>query len=280
VSAAFTDSEHRFAAYLNAHGYDWQYEPDYQAELELEQPLQQHPDFLVSRGATRVVCEVRQFDLGSVDRKLAGMKSGVLSEKDVYGRARLALIEKARQLESLADSGLPLVIVLSNPLGAFVPMDFQHMTSVLFGNPKWTIPIDTQTGGAAGPGQFIVEDYGAFISLFKDEQGERFIWRHPHVSAVATLHHRTHEQDFIDQVMARYPADENSFDAAARAAFAALQEVNSAREKGLVPDGEYQWLEVYELDGASSTPLPRNFFAGPRDTRHGFLSDDGYGEIK
>jgi hypothetical protein len=280
MSAALTDSERRFAAYLHAQGYDWQYEPDYQAALDLDHPLEQHPDFLVSRGATRVVCEVRQFDLGAVDSKLAGMKSGVLSEKDVYGRARLALIEKARQLESLADSGLPLIIVLSNPLGAFVPMDFQHMTSVLFGNPKWTIPIDTETGRAAGPGQFIVEDYGAFLSLFKDEQGERFIWRHPHVSAVATLHHRTHEQDFIDQVMARHPVDDSGFDAAARAAFAALQEVNSAREKGLVPDGEYQWLEVYELNGARSTPLPRNFFAGPRDTRHGFLSDDGYGEIK
>jgi hypothetical protein len=97
------------------------------------------------------------------------------------------------------------------------------------------------------------------------------------VSAVATLHHRTHEQDFIDEVMARHPADGSGFDATARA-FAALQEVNSARQKGLVPGGEYQWLEVYELDGARSTPLPRNFFAGPRDTRHGFLSVSARGE--
>ena len=69
------------------------------------------------------------------------MKSGVLSDKDVYGRARFALVEKARQLEPLAVCSLPLVIVLSNPDAVFVPLDSAHMTSVLFGNPKWTIPI-------------------------------------------------------------------------------------------------------------------------------------------
>lgn len=271
------ESEQRFVDYLESHGYEWEYEPEYQETLGLAEPLDRRPDFLVSRGNQRVVCEVRQFDPGDVDKKLSGMRGGVLSEKDVYGRARFALVEKARQLEGLAGCGVPLVIVLSNPLAVFVPLDAQHMTSVMFGNPKWSIPIDTASGGPAGPGSFIVEDYGAFISLLKDVQGERFVRRHPHVSAVATLHCRTNEQDFIDEVMARHPSEDNSLDAATKAAFAGLREVDEARGDGLVPQGEYQWLEVYELDGERADPLPRGLFDGPRDMRHGFLSDGAYG---
>jgi hypothetical protein len=279
VSRPLNESEQRFVAYLDSHCYSWQYEPDYQAALGLEHPLEQHPDFLVSRGDGRIVCEVRQFDAGAVDEKLAAMRTGVLSEKDVYGRARFALVEKAQQLESLAGSGVPLVIVLSNPLGFFVPLDFQHMTSVLFGNPKWTIPIDTQSGGPAAPGRFIVEDYGAFVSLLKDENGERIVMRHPHITAVATLHHRTNEQDSIDDLMGRHPSEDSSFDAAARAAIAAMEDVDEARRRGLVPEGEYQWLDVYELAGETASPLPGGFLAGPRDKRYGFLADDTYGEL-
>jgi hypothetical protein len=209
-----------------------------------------------------------------------GLEQRLDAHPDVYGRARFALVEKARQLDPLAAVGLPLVIVLSNPLGAFVPLDSQHMISVLFGNPKWTVPIDVARGGPTGASSFIVEDYGAFASLARDEHGQRFVRRHPHISAVATLHHRTHEQDFIDEVMERHRAEDRSFDAAARAAFAALEEVNDARRDGRVPEGEYQWLEVYDLEDEMGTPLPRDFFAGPHDTRHGFLSDSSYGELE
>lgn len=274
-----TKSEQRFIDYLESEGYTWEHEPDYQEALGLVDPLDQRPDFLISRGGQRAICEVRQFDLGDVDKKLADMKTGVLSEKDVYGRARFALVEKAEQLEPLAGCGVPLVIVLSNPLGVFVPLDTQHMISVIFGNPKWSIPIEVKGGGPAGPGSFIVRDYGAFFSLLRDERGERFVRRHPHVSAVVTLHYRTNEQDFIDQVMARHPSADDTFDAAATAAVAALQEINQARASGLIPEGKYQWLEVYELDGDAATPLPRSVLTGPRDRRHGYVADDRYGEL-
>jgi hypothetical protein len=280
VSRSLTESEQRFVDYLESHAYYWRHEPDYQQELGMALPPETRPDFLVSKDDGPLVCELRQFDLGSVDEKIASMKTGVLSDKDIYGRERSALVEKARQLEPFAGSGVPLVIVLSNPTARFVPLDDEHMISVIFGNPKWSIPIDTRSGGPAGTGRFLLEDYGAFVSLVRDERGERFVWRHPHVSAVATLHQRTNEQDFIDEVMARHRAEDNSFDAAARAAIAALQEVDEARQVGDIPPGEYQWLEVYELAGEDAVPLPAGDLAGPRDRRYGFLTDGTYGALE
>jgi hypothetical protein len=274
--SAFTESEQRFVDYLESRGYEWLYEPDYQEVLGLPTRLDVRPDFLVSRGDRRVICEVRQFEKGAIDRELEGAGFRSLSDKDVYGRARLALVEKAEQLKPLADCGLPLVIVLSNPVGAFVSLDSDDMVSVIFGNPKWTFPIDSKSGAQAGPTSLIAEDFGAFVSRQSHEGGERFVWRHPHISAVATLHERTNERDFIDQMIASHPRRDDSREAAALAAIAAVEEVNEAREAGRIPDGAYQWLDIFELD-KGRYPLPRDFFAGPRDARYGFRSEEMYG---
>jgi hypothetical protein len=264
---------------LDSHGYEWLYEPDYQEVLRLPTRLDVRPDFLVSQGDRRAICEVRQFEKGAIDQELEGARFRSLSDKDVFGRARLALVEKAEQLKPLAGCGLPLVIVLSNPAGAFVSLDSDDMVSVLFGNPKWTFPIDSQSGAQAGPASFIAEDFGAFVSRQSGKGGERFVWRHPHISAVVTLHERANERDFIDQMIASHPRRDDSREAAALAVIAAVEEVNEARVAGEVPDGAYQWLDIYELDTEGRNPLPRDFFAGPRGARYGFTSEDTYGPL-
>jgi hypothetical protein len=45
-----------------------------------------------------------------------------------------------------------------------------------------------------------------------------------------------------------------------------LAAAREARERGEIPDGSYQWVEVYELDGDTAVALPRHLFRGPRDT--------------
>ena len=174
---------------------------------------------------------------------------------------------------------MPLVIVLGNPLGAFVPLDSQHMIAVMFGNPKWSTPIDTAAGTPAGEGEFIVEDYGAFASLVSDKQGRRFVRRHPHITAVAVLNERTNAQDFIEKIIERHRAADTSLEAAAEAAAAALDEVNRARAARRVPDGAYQWLDLYDLGSDEATPLPDGFFAGSRDVRYGFLEGNTFGRL-
>lgn len=62
--------------------------------------------------------------------------------------------------------GLPLVIVLANPLQADVMLDDHHVLAAMWGNPAFVIPIDTTTGAQAeGRESFLrLEDYGVFAS--------------------------------------------------------------------------------------------------------------------
>jgi len=274
-----TQSEQRFGEYLDAEGYSWEHEPDYQSVLGLDERPETCPDFLISRDELRVICEVQEFEAGDLDRRLETMRFGTLSDKEVYGRQRRAMVDKARQLEPFAESGNPLVIVLANPRQVHVALDEHHVVAAMFGNPKFSIPVDTTGDGVPpGPATYLVEDYGAFISLERDGGEERFVARHPHISAVAIVHERTYEQDFAEEVMARHPSEEpGSTLAAAEAATAGLEELNELRGAGQVPEGHYQWVDVYELDGAN--PLPRNIFNGSRDLRFGFRSEGAYGPL-
>jgi hypothetical protein len=273
-------AERRFVAYLRNNGYAWQYEPDYAVELGVEVAADTRPDFLVSLDERRCVCEVRQFETTQIrDRleKLGGY--GVLSEKQVYGPLRYALVEKAEQLAPLAGTGVPLVIVLSNPLQADVQLDFHHVTAAMFGNPKWRMALDLKRGEAVGPSSTVLEDYGAFRSVIETKAGREVVNRSPHVSAVATLHQREYAQDFREQMMAKQPARDRSSEAAVKAAFAAMEEIRAAEEAGQIPEGKYHWLHVYELDGEEASPLPREWFAGRRDSRYGFQGDGRYAEV-
>ena len=91
----------------------------------------------------------------------------------------------------------------------YVGLDDHHVIAAMFGNPKVSIPVDTTGKGVPpGPATYpsLAEDYGAFASVLQhDEEGERFVARHLHVSAVVIVHERTNEQDFVEEVMARHP---------------------------------------------------------------------------
>jgi hypothetical protein len=83
------EAEQRFADYLDAHGYDWAFEPDYQAQLGLSEPLRTEPDFLVRRNDLCAVSEVRQFESSHIRDAVA--KAGghsSLGPKVVYGALR------------------------------------------------------------------------------------------------------------------------------------------------------------------------------------------------
>ena len=181
--AALTESEQRFVEYLDAEGYAWEHEPDYQSLLGLTEEPATRPDFFITRDGLKAICEVQEFAEDELDRSLARTTgSRTLSDKDVYGRQRSAMVDKARQLEPFAECGIPLVIVLANPRHVFVGLDDHHVIAAMFGNPKFSVPVDT-TGQGVPPGRatYLAEDYGAFASLERDEHGERFVARHAHV---------------------------------------------------------------------------------------------------
>lgn len=268
------EAEQRFAAYLDAHGYAWEFEPPWAEELGT--PVATQPDFLVRAEGLRLACEVRQFTTTRITDELrARGGSGTLDSKLVFGPLRSALVEKALQLRPLANLGMPLVIVVGNPLGADVMLDEMHVRGAMFGNPMWSIPIDRATGGPAGPAHFGNRDYGAFCSLVDGE----FVNLHPHVSAVAVAHERLNSRDWRDEILAKHRAPDRSLDAAYDAAFQAIDEINLRIAAGEEPVGAYQWLEVFELDGEEAVPVPRSVFAGERDVRYGFLDAETYSRL-
>lgn len=144
------EAERRFAAYLDSHGYQWSHEPDYQAEFSLAAPLATKPDFLVTREGSRAVAEVRQFESTRI-RDRAGKPGGHSSSSTVarYGVLRSGIWEKAKQLRPFAGLGVPLVVVLANPLGADVWLDEHYVQAAMWGNPAFGFSIDTATGGLA-----------------------------------------------------------------------------------------------------------------------------------
>jgi hypothetical protein len=275
-------AELRFAAYLDDHAYTWKHEPDYQAELGLPARLETKPDFLLERSGSRAVAEVRQFESSVLQNQLSGMgHGGVVGPEKVFGQQRSAMFEKAQQLRPLTGAGVPLLIVLSDPLGKLVPLDDWHVQVAMWGNAAVSIPIDTTTGGPAeGHEPYLqLENYGAFASPVK--QGDEIVgWenKHPHITAVVVVHERLRSADWREEILARYRAPDRSMDAAIDTYLEAQREIDAAIAAGEEPEGAYRWVSVYEVNGEYAVPLPAGWFDGPRDERYGF-SEGGYGRL-
>jgi hypothetical protein len=265
-----------FEAYLDAHnGYSYQYEPDLRSRLGLTCDPPKLFDYLIEHGSLQVVCEVRAFESHRIrNRLLASGGYAALSEKEVFGTQRAGLVEKACELACLDGVGVPLVIVLSQGRSD-AQLDELHVTSAMFGNARFIIPIHSDRGGAAGEGHILLDGYGAFRQCVRGE----IVNPHPHVSAVVTLHQRTYEQDWLEAEAQGHRLEENGLEGIEDYLRRYLRTVQEAREGGEIPEGSYQWVEVYELDGESATPLPREIFNGPRDRRYGFISGSSYGEV-
>ena len=239
-------SEQRFDAYLRENGYVSEFEPDWRVRLDLPRAPTTCPDFLVSRGASRAVCEVRGFETEGIRKHLAGwIGVATLSERQRFGPLRWALAEKAKQLIPFAGSGLPLVIVLSNPLGAGVMLDDVSVCAAM---------------------RIALSPPGAPNS-------------HPHVSGVVVVHERRHADDWIDGALATAtPPATRTIAGAVDRIFDALPLIAARRAAGEEPPGSYRWLDVYEVRG-STTPLPTDWFDGERDRRYGVSPDGSYARL-
>jgi hypothetical protein len=225
---------------------------------------------------------VRQFETVRIrDRLLKSGGHASLSPRDAYGSLRFGIVEKAEQLRPLAAAGVPLLIVLANPLGADVMLDAHHMLAAMWGNPGYVVSIDASNGRPADGGQahWRLEEYGAFASsVMKDDKVVGTQMRHPHITAVIVVHERLNSADWREEMMRRHPADDNSFEAATDAALKSARHIDAAVRRGEEPDGAYRWTTVYEVNGAEAVPLPADWFNSPRDERYGYTAG-GYGRI-
>src|ERR1700727_2259212 len=184
------ESEERVRSYLETHGYIAEHDLDWRERFP-EVETTKNPDFLVSRaGEVLAICEVKQWESSRVDKRLAVHRSGSFSSEEMHKSAADAVQDASReQLRPFADVGLPLVVVVANPLHCFVPLGREDIARSLFyfRTSKQTL--------AGSDGLVRPIDVGALAEA--DENGVIFN-PHPHLSAVVVLHERTREQDFFD----------------------------------------------------------------------------------
>lgn len=268
----WTVGEEVVATYFAEHGVVFQFEPPWSEVFGIE--VVDNPDFLVDPGGVRAVAEVKQFETTRIRDRLAGGRVAILGEADVFGSIRRQITQPAReQLKAFAGLGVPLVVVLTNPLGADVQLDFFHVAHAILGNPTYTVPIGPE--GAVGEGRMIAENYGAFVSTGPEGAPTKLVNHHPHVSAVVVIHERELAADWRQGVFAQEP--KLSPDAGRDARIARANRLIEALERaGDPPEGAYRWASVYDLSGNPTppgfrgAPLPRSLFDGPRDEWFGF----------
>jgi hypothetical protein len=235
-----------FEAYLEEHGYP---APAYEPDLGISK----RPDYVVECPDGEVICEVEEFD--PIKMTSGGLSPvGQNSLKAALAPVRNKIRAAAAQVKELADSGRPLVAVLANPGGAWVPLGEKEMVWAMYGDPAFVFSVDREAGEALGGGEFVATRNG---KLRND---------HPYLSAVAVISVREHAVDFYEVLAASMEGA--SADEKTEAIFAAKRE-------GEVPEGSYHRITVYETISSSAAPLPQSIFSGAHDRRFRFDADTG-----
>jgi hypothetical protein len=109
-------SELIFETYLQAHHYSWQYEPDL--------GVPGRPDYMISRGGSAAICEVKEFETDAI-RELGAEAGGpvIVPPRLLYRTIRRQVRAAASKMRPLASRGIPIVVVLANPQHASVTLD-------------------------------------------------------------------------------------------------------------------------------------------------------------
>jgi len=157
-----------FEAYLRDRGIDV---PDHEPDLGAVKK----PDYLLKCAGASCICEVKEFAPSTDSLPTDGQAGGSWSMQTVLKPIRSQIREAARQLKPYADSGLPLVIVLTNPHRAPVIHGSQEIIWAMYGDPVVRVPAGSGTSSATDGAIFTVDRNGKL-------RGD-----HAYVSAVAVV---------------------------------------------------------------------------------------------
>jgi len=190
-----TAADKRFEAYLSEHRTLFDYEPDWAEEFGIE--VEDNPDYLLDSDGARAICEVKQFESTRIKDRLLRMPGEAvrISPREEFGPIRSKVTQTAKeQLSPFQGLGVPLVVVLADPLNADVQLDDYSVAHALLGNPKVTFTVGPE-GPTDAPATEKAEDYGALISIQEDGTITN---HHPFVSAVVVVHQWPQRRDVTD----------------------------------------------------------------------------------
>jgi hypothetical protein len=144
-------AEEIFRAYLAEHGVRFRFEPPWPDLFGVETTA--NPDFLVDPEGVRAICEVKHSERTKVwDQLLAAPETAMpVAPEDDWGPVRSKMRQAAhRKLRHFHGLGVPLVIVLANPVVSDVTLDFDTVAPAILGNDQQTVLVGPD--GAARPG--------------------------------------------------------------------------------------------------------------------------------
>jgi hypothetical protein len=238
-----------FDRYLHERGY---------ASIITGDPDRKNPDRLITAPDGRqAVCEVKSFaTLGLL--KKAHFREGeegirvsqvmTRSQKEALQPIRDKIKEAAGQLKRYKDEGLPLMVVLANPMGC--PIPFEDVIAAMYGDIDAVFEI-TEPGSDAEGASWL--QAGCNGKLTND---------HQYVSAVAILRERLRSSTWAE---AWFEENRPRFDRAQDLTVAYLEAAKGSN----VPQGSDVLLSIIETVNAEAAPLPRDLFDGPLDLRYG-----------
>ena len=203
------------------------------------------------------ILELKSFTTKRLTETLNPGGFSAVSDKVVYGSVRSAISEAARQLKPLKDRGEPLVVVLANPLGAEVRLEEpDDVISAMYGNPAVQFSLDPTGTELEGQGQAICNRDGALTS------------KHRYISAVVTLHRRTHRKDYENEWAKRNRHRWQGKADRVEAARIVVEAHEEAFAEFEAIEGDYLFARVFSTISAATgeaAAVPRNLFHGPRD---------------
>jgi hypothetical protein len=172
-------AERLFEQYLDAHGYRWEHEPAFGTATA--------PDYWIERLGVEVVCEVKQFETDAI-REMGRAAGGavVIPPKLLYRTIRGGIAKAAKQLKPLADRGLPLVVVLSNPCRASLLLSPPTLFHAMYGDDRWAAPDEIAP---------TIEQWPIPTAAGRD--GE-MTSKHSYISAVLALGRRRDPEELFD----------------------------------------------------------------------------------
>lgn len=234
--------EELFERYLRDHGYEGAgaQHPELGAGPK-------RPDYRISRGGHEAVCEHKQFETMFKWAKLRASLTGsaAWTADESLGPVRNAIKTAAGQLKALRTQGRPLIVVLSNPLGADVDLDPESVLHAMYGDPVHPISL-----GADGPiaGPATVGRNGQLTNS------------HQYISAVACLRFSTRADDW-------WMTQDANAQFRRRVRLAARKPYEEPAE---APKGDYVAVDLIDTRSAllgGAVRVPGNFFDGPDDQR-------------
>jgi hypothetical protein len=222
-----TEADEWFEIYLLDHGYT---PGEHEPDLG-NVGIGSKPDFLPTNASgERIVCEVKAFEPNRLTRRLRLGGFFTTSGEELWTPVRNQVREAARTLKPVQPLGLPLVVVITNTHPAvFVDLSVETVGHTLLGR-----------GG----------------KLRRD---------HRYISAIALLRREAHAYVEQRKLTARVRETTPGWDELSRTE--QISRYLEAVQGRSFSEGATYWLDVIETRSPTATPLPDDWFAGPRDSR-------------